>query len=140
MGSTATRMFLSDLSDVVIKRFRSRNIASSYFYLGKDADEADKEFSVIDKAGYKAILFLSPKGSDLSGKVYFRNYNSKNVSYTAYNSYHQLYDFQLCMAGKANQLFWNAIVNIDCDPTKKYAAKRTATKLLNRFEAMKYIE
>lgn len=148
MGSNATKMFLSDLSDVMIQKLGAQQIKASYQYLGKTSIEAEQEFKAMNKASYKFILFLSPKGSDISGKIRTRHahttpsQNGPNVITTEKErvTYHQLYDFQLCKADASVQMFWNAEVNIDCDPTKKYAAKKLSTKLLSRFKEVGYIK
>lgn len=149
MGPSPTRMFLSDLSDKIIERLNKQKIQATYLYLGKTDEEAEAELVKVDKKGYNAILFLSPKGSPVVGKLHFRqpgmastginNIPSNSYGTVSRDTYQQLFDFQFCKAGENMLMFWNATVNIDCDPTKKYAANKTATKILNRFKEIGYI-
>jgi hypothetical protein len=148
MGSSVTRAFLNDVSNIMIEKLNIQKIAASYFYLGKNAEEASKEFDIVNKTGYKAILFLLPSDTALFDTKYSTITNRKESAYgpiaisstTAVTSYKQKFNFKLCQVGKKNENFWSASIDIDCDPGKKHAAKKVVKKVFNRFRAHKYID
>lgn len=147
MGSSVTRIFLNDLSNIMIKDLSSKKITVSYFYLGRNDEEIKKEYKQIGKAGYKAILFLIPTDTALLLTQIYKNFRSSEINQrpinfnttTSWTSYQQTFNFQFCRVDKNNEKFWSASLEIDCDPSKKYAAKKVAKKLFDRFKVHKYI-
>ncbi len=148
IGSSVTRIFLDDLSAKIIEELKTQDIIASYSYLGKNRDEANKQFRLMNKGGYKAILVFLPKDTALFETKNFRSTNTTHGDYgpiqttRTYSrlSYQQSFNFQFYKTGKVMQRFWNALVDIDCDPGKKYATKKLANKLLNRLKNNKYIK
>ncbi|MGF2414454.1 MAG: hypothetical protein ACQUYJ_19120, partial [Ferruginibacter sp.] len=148
MGSSVTRIFLADMSNTMIKELNNQKIIVSYFYLGRNAEEANREFKLIDKTGYKAILFLLPTDTALLDTKYNTSTNRTESAYgpiassttTSRTSYQQTFNFQLCRVDKKNEKFWSASLDIDCDPGKKNAARKVVKKVFNRFRTHKYIE
>ena len=55
MGSSLERIFLNDLSDKLIKDFSSKRITATYLYLGKNTEEAKKNYDVTNMGNYDAI-------------------------------------------------------------------------------------
>jgi hypothetical protein len=148
MGSSLTRAFINDVSNTMIKELNNQKITASYFYLGKNEEEASKELSLLDKTGYKAILFLLPtntasvntKYNTISNRTASTSGPIRISASTSRSSYQQTFNFQLCRVDKKNERFWNASLDIDCDPSKKHAARKVVKKTFNRFRAHKYIE
>lgn len=147
IGSTPTRIFLDDLSNKLVKEFSNRRINVTYFFLGKDVDEAKREFTKINKTGYKAFLWLLPRGSVFfDTETYitqgFNPTSGANTGYTKRSElrYQQSFDFQLYKTDKGNERFWNANVDIDCVPGKKRTINDLADKLLTAFTKNNYLQ
>jgi hypothetical protein len=147
IGSTPTRIFLDDLSNKLVKEFNNRDIIVSYFFLGKDVDEAKGEFTKINKAGYKAMLWFLPRGAVFfDTETYITHgYNPATGASMGYTKqsvlrYQQAFEFQLYKTDKSNERFWNASVDIDSVPGKKRTINALADKLFEVFKKNNYIQ
>jgi hypothetical protein len=136
MGTSLTRIFLEDVGNEMIKKFHSVNISASYFYLGNNVEEANKEFDLIDKKGYKAILFFLPTDTAFfDSELITMGSNTNEVLV-----YQQTFEFKLCQIKPGMKKFWNAFISIDCDPSRKRGAKNLSNKLATRFYKKGYID
>ncbi len=144
MGSSLTRIFLTDVSNTLIKKLNDKKIAATYFYLGKNAEDANKEFSLIDKDGYKAILYFIPIDTALfvtkeSSSSYSNPYGTMR-NRTSKTVYQQAFNLKLSKTERMNENFWSAVVEVECDPSKKNAAEKLVKKLYTSFIENKYFE
>lgn len=144
-GSMETEIFLDDLSQFIITELKERGIMAKYKYLGRNGTEFDNEFDSINKAGYKAILFLLPRGgssldmqSSLNRTTVYAAGNPIQITFpTSHISYQQAFNFQLCLPNE--KTVWEASVVIHCDLRKSKGAKKVAKKLISTLKKNKYI-
>jgi hypothetical protein len=148
VGTSATRIFLDDLNDHIIKELNNDGVLTKYYFLGKSIAEERSGFDTIDKAGFDVVLFFLPKGEslfDVQGKTY------RNKSKTAIGPittkiaksqvyYEQDFNFLLCMPTGNLKEIWTASVRVSCDLTKSKNAKKVGTKLLSSLKSNKYID
>ena len=140
-GASVARIFLDDLTNKLIKELNKEKIVASYVYLGNNSDEVKGKFKLIDKQKYKGILFVSPTDTATFDTKYSTSPSTAQGSTNSSRiTYQQTFKFQFYDVGKGMKVFWSALIDIDCDPSKKYAANRVSSKLLARFKKNKYIQ
>ena len=148
VGSTTTRIFLDDLSRLIIEEFNGNNIMTDYYYLGRTVTEFQPKFDSIDKKKYKAILFFLPKGEsffDIQGDLIRSSSNTaigpiSIATATSRIAYEQDFDFQLCLPGVDMKKVWTATLEVTGDLSKSKNAKKISAKLLYYFKKNKYIK
>src|SRR5260221_12295882 len=79
IGSTASRIFLDNLSDKLIQLLKNKHIESSYQYLGKNNEEARKNYSLLEFKGNDALLVISSSDSS------FFEIDNKSMTIPTYN-------------------------------------------------------
>ena len=150
IGSSLERIFLNDLSDKLIKDFSSKKITATYIYLGKNAEEAKKNYDAANTHNYNAILFFHPTDTSrfdikhiksnifiplqlIPTAVIFRPARNRDT-------YEQSFDILLYKTGNDEIKIWSASVDIDCEPGKKNGVNKLENKIFKRFIANRYIE
>jgi hypothetical protein len=142
-GSSVTRIFLDELTYKLENTLGSKNITSSYLYLGKTMEEAKKEFAKIPLSNYKTILLILPDTASLFD-VEHRDYGGY-VGPVPYSIpvtkvfYHQHFNIELYLNDTKLKQIWTASAEVESDPTNSTAASILSTKMLKSFKANKFI-
>ena len=148
IGSTVTRIFLDDLSQLIKKDLNHYNIVADYLYLGKTKAEGQSRFDTISKKGYGAILFFLPDGEsyfDIQGSMNRTTTNSAMGPITTANPFSQIdyqqdFNFQLYITEANMKKVWTASIQVSGDLSKSTNAKKLAALLLSSFKKNKYIK
>ncbi|UAY51139.1 hypothetical protein [Ferruginibacter albus] len=143
VGPSTTRIVLNDLNDYLSKKLSKKKIFTSYAYLGRNITDAKKEFKLLNTDGYKAILLFLPKDSAFFEVTHsYSNRDREPVVWTRTENlyYEQAFDFRFYKAGQNPEKFWNALVEIDGDPSDNFATKKIGNKLISLFTKHKYIQ
>ncbi len=144
VGSSVTRVFLENLNEKLKSKLASKNISSSYSYLGKTVAEAKIEFAKIQLSNYKTVLLLLPDSASFFG-IEYRDYGSSGgpVAFSLIKesvTYRQKLSFELYVNEQKLKQIWAASVEIECDPGKTNAAKKVSNKLLNSLKTNRLIQ
>ena len=150
MGSSLERIFLNQLTDKLIKDFSLKSITATYEYLGKNIEEAKKNYDGIKINNYDAILFFNPTDTSqfdirliksnifipvLLPPILVMRPSRKR------DTYKQSFDILLYKRCNNEELkIWSASVDIDCEPGKKNGAKKLEKKIMQRFIVNQYIK
>ena len=150
MGSSLERIFLNDLSDKLIRDLSLKKIAATYEYLGKNTEEAKKNYELVKMNNYDAILFFHPTDTN--------RFDIRHIKSNIFiplplapiavirpsrkrDTYEQSFDILLYERSDNSELkIWSASVDIDCEPSKKNGANKLAKRILERFTVNEYIE
>lgn len=143
-GASLPRLFLENVSGEMIKKLNSQQVSASYIYLGKNNSDANNEYEMINKKGFKAVLFISPVDTShiltlVKNQNYY--YNSKIfIKVPSYKtSFKQKFSIRLFKSNSNYEKFWIATLNVESDPSKKYASRVVVKKVLENFSENKYI-
>lgn len=147
IGSSATRIFLDDLSQHLKKNFMDDRIETKYHYAGIDLKKAKADFDTINKQGFKAILCFLPNDpavfevqAHLTGMSVPSRFGP--ITYRRASSsilYQQGFDFQLHLPSVAMKKIWAASVDVSGEAGKSKRAKQLGDKLYACFKANNYL-
>lgn len=147
IGSSATRIFLDDLSQYLKKNFLNDRIETKYHYAGPGLKKAQADFDTINKQGFKAILFFLPNDPAVfEVQAYFTRMSVPSsfgqIRYKHASSsilYQQGFDFQLHTTNRGMKKIWAASVDVSGEAGKSKRARQVADKLHAYFKANSYL-
>ena len=151
-GSTATRIFLDNLSEVLIKKLKSEKIKSVYYYLNKASDTLSETFIAISKNDYDAILIFNPEDTAIFKSISKVNKNHISLptiigNYTAISpttsittSYHQSFNLNLYSHDDKSKALWEANLVVDFSMSGLSNYQNISNKIYWRLKAHKYLK
>jgi hypothetical protein len=147
-GSSVARVFLESVSAYIIKGCAKKNVTVNYTYVGNSLTDTKIDYDSIQKLGYKAILFLTPRNSANYESQTNTTQNTINTSAGTFATtrtkmsltYSQRFNFQLCTNLKNITKIWIAAVGVVIDPSKNKIAKKVAKNVLSSFKKYNYIQ
>lgn len=148
MGSSATRLFLDELSRLLMQELSSLKVKSTYDYLGKNTQEGKKMLDSIEKSPAKAILAFFPKDQGSLHTNTYRDWNQFTVNGTSFVSrsvnsylkYEQDFIVYLYLTEQGNRIIWTASLLIETDPGRLGAVKKIRNRIISSFKRNKYIQ
>ncbi len=147
MGSTATRIFLDELSRKLSQELKSAGVFSNYCFLGKDTTEAKLILDTLQSQSYRHILTLFPDGISLfkigtfTTKTYYLFYSnpSMNVSTTYFFHYEQAFHCKLSLNNSTLTPFWAADVAVSGDIHRQKSARKFTENIISSLRTHQYI-
>lgn len=148
IGTAPSRIFLTQLTDKLIRNFNSSGVKSTYEYLGADIKAAKENIKRISTSGYSAILLFSPSDSALFeiNNGYLNNtfdtplpgsMNSPTVlsSMMFYQNFRTL----LYLMENKRTSVWNGSISIGYDLRNEYLPATIGNIIYKCFKLNKYI-
>lgn len=143
IGSSTSRIFMDDLSQRIISRFKKLNIQSSYSYLGNNYADAIDEMSNLQKNfAYDAYLIFSPK--DSSNIAFINDKPAIPLSpgmpihiQHHYLVYHQKFEITLLPKNFNLRSYWSALLTVNCDLRSNAIHSSLSKKICSQFKKVK---
>jgi hypothetical protein len=145
VGTAATKIFLDNFSNNLIRNFNERGVNARYYFLGRDVIEAKKRFDSLNKSGYKAVLLFLPTNYAIFGSTsssisnlnltrllemfVFKVRPDPNPPKNSRLNYHQTFELKLLRTDRNMERFWSASVEFDGSPRGGRKAVKIAETL-----------
>ena len=148
VGSSATRIFLNNLSQRIINSFAESKITCTYAYMGKTAAEAKKQFDTSSYKDYKAVLCLMPDSASIFEVHNTRAYHiwladlKFQALYTTISTEilnEQSFTCRLYVKREKIMQIWNGFLEVSCNPVSIKAAIKACDMLMANLRSTKVI-
>ena len=146
IGSSSTRAFLDNLIAYLIPELTNANTFSSYRFMGSSTEQANANLDTVNKAGYKAILFLLPEGNSI-----VRLRNKKTIVLlpdklggggfqlqSRQMEYKQQFTFELTTPDYQTKL-WMAEIHVFCNPAKPEVPQRLSNATVSSLKKNEFL-
>jgi hypothetical protein len=146
-GSTATRIFLDDLVTQLVEKLDSKNVVTTYMYLGKKNEMLNEFLDTFKNAGYKVIMVFQPKEqASLYTKkrrsINFVQLGDRSIVSSARQdklNYEGEFIIVLYENNQKKRDFWKASLKVRNDPSKSRSAKKISNWILSSFTKNNYL-
>ena len=146
-GSTATRIFLDDLVTQLAEKLDSKNVVTTYMYLGKKNEMLNEFLDTFKNAGYKVIMVFQPKEqASLYTKkrrsINFVQLGDRSIVSSARQdklNYEGEFIIVLYENNQKKRDFWKASLKVRNDPSKSRSAKKISNWILSSFTKNNYL-
>ncbi len=146
-GSTVTRIFLDDLVTQLAEKLNTKNVVTTYMYLGKKNEMLNEFLDTFKNAHYKVIMAFQPKEQ---ASLYTKNRRSINfvqlgnknfVSSTRQDKLNYEGEFTIVLYENDHKKrdFWKASLKVHNDPGKSRSAKKISNWILSSFIKNSYL-
>ena len=146
-GSTATRIFLDDLVTQLVEKLDSKNVVTTYMYLGKKNEMLNEFLDTFKNSDYKVIMVFQPKEqASLYTKkrrsINFVQLGDRSIVSSARQdklNYEGEFIIVLYENNQKKRHFWKASLKVHNDPSKSRSAKKISNWILSSFTKNNYL-
>jgi hypothetical protein len=146
-GSTATRIFLDDLVTQLVEKLDSKNVVTTYMYLGKKNEMLNEFLDTFKNAGYKVIMVFQPKEQAFlytkkRRSINFVQLGDRSIVSSARQdklNYEGEFIIVLYENNQKKRDFWKASLKVRNDPSKSRSAKKISNWILSSFTKNNYL-
>lgn len=147
-GSTATRIFLDDLVTQLTEKFDTKNVVTTYMYLGKKNEMLNEFLDTFKNSDYKVIMVFQPKEQ---ASLYTKNRRGINFVQLGDRSfvsparqdklnYEGEFIIVLYENNQKKRDFWKASLKVHNNPGKSRSAKKISNWILSIFSKNNYLK
>lgn len=146
-GSTATRIFLDDLVTELTEKFDTRNVVTTYRYLGNKREMLNEFLDTFRNMDYKVIMIFQPGErasmyTKSSKGVYYLPLGDMNFVSPGRKeklNYEEEFLIVLYENNQGKRDFWKASLKVHSDPGKSRLAKKISNWIFSSFKKNKYL-
>jgi hypothetical protein len=146
-GSSATRIFLNELTGLLNDKFKSSKVVSIYREFGKTDVETAAIIDSARKQGYDAILVFRPQGkSTMFTDAHYESMLSTVIlnggvrQAHSHSIYEQDFKVVLFSNKDTKKAVWSAALSVETGRSVSGAARKTANLIISSFEKNRYLQ